>query len=93
MGARANVHLKVLYGRSNHHKIEACFKAFGRALAGRVREGQAHGEDAAQHEGSAVIALIDYGAGNLTSVRKALSALGAEFVTPSAPRIWRPSTA
>jgi imidazoleglycerol-phosphate dehydratase len=32
MAARANVHLKVLYGRSNHHKIEACFKAFGRAL-------------------------------------------------------------
>ena len=30
--ARANVHLKVLYGRSNHHKIEACFKAFARAL-------------------------------------------------------------
>jgi glutamine amidotransferase len=29
-----------------------------------------------------VIALIDYGAGNLTSVRKALSALGAEFTTP-----------
>jgi imidazoleglycerol-phosphate dehydratase len=32
MAARANVHLKVLYGRSNHHKIEAVFKAFGRAL-------------------------------------------------------------
>ena len=32
MGARANVHVKVMYGRSNHHKIEACFKAFGRAL-------------------------------------------------------------
>ena len=32
IGARANVHLKVLYGRSNHHKIEACLKAFGRAL-------------------------------------------------------------
>ena len=31
-GARANVHLKVMYGRSNHHKIEACFKAFARAL-------------------------------------------------------------
>lgn len=31
-GARANVHLKVMYGRSNHHKIEALFKAFGRAL-------------------------------------------------------------
>jgi imidazoleglycerol-phosphate dehydratase len=32
MGARANVHIKVMYGRSNHHKIEASFKAFGRAL-------------------------------------------------------------
>ena len=32
MGARANVHLKVMHGRSNHHKIEACFKAFARAL-------------------------------------------------------------
>jgi imidazoleglycerol-phosphate dehydratase len=32
MGARANVHVKVMYGRSNHHKIEACFKAFARAL-------------------------------------------------------------
>jgi imidazoleglycerol-phosphate dehydratase len=31
-GARANVHLKVIYGRSNHHKVEALFKAFGRAL-------------------------------------------------------------
>jgi imidazoleglycerol-phosphate dehydratase len=31
-GARANVHLKVLYGRSNHHKIESLFKAFARAL-------------------------------------------------------------
>jgi imidazoleglycerol-phosphate dehydratase len=31
-GARANVHIKVLYGRSNHHKIESVFKAFARAL-------------------------------------------------------------
>lgn len=31
-GLRANVHLKILYGRSNHHKIEALFKAFARAL-------------------------------------------------------------
>ncbi len=30
--ARANVHVKVMHGRSNHHKIEACFKAFARAL-------------------------------------------------------------
>ena len=30
--ARANVHVKVLYGRSSHHRIEASFKAFARAL-------------------------------------------------------------
>ena len=29
--AAANVHLKVMYGRSNHHKIEAIFKCFARA--------------------------------------------------------------
>jgi len=31
-GARANVHAQVLYGRNNHHKVEALFKAFARAL-------------------------------------------------------------
>ena len=30
--AGANVHVKVLYGRSNHHKIEAIFKCFARAM-------------------------------------------------------------
>ncbi len=30
--ARANVHLRVLYGRSSHHQVEATFKAFARAL-------------------------------------------------------------
>ena len=32
-----------------------------------------------------MIALIDYGAGNLTSVRKALTHLGAEFRVPAGP--------
>ncbi len=40
-GARANVHLKVMYGRSNHHKVEALFKAFARALRfACARDGQ-----------------------------------------------------
>jgi imidazoleglycerol-phosphate dehydratase len=30
--AGANLHVKVLYGRSNHHKIEAVFKCFARAM-------------------------------------------------------------
>jgi imidazoleglycerol-phosphate dehydratase len=30
--AGANVHVKVLYGRSSHHKLEAVFKCFARAL-------------------------------------------------------------
>jgi imidazoleglycerol-phosphate dehydratase len=30
--AGANLHVKVMYGRSNHHKIEAIFKCFARAL-------------------------------------------------------------
>ena len=30
--ARANVHLRVVYGRSSHHQVEALFKAFARSL-------------------------------------------------------------
>ena len=30
--ARANVHLRALYGRSSHHQVEAMFKAFAKAL-------------------------------------------------------------
>ncbi|MES2391429.1 MAG: imidazoleglycerol-phosphate dehydratase HisB [Acidobacteriota bacterium] len=33
-GAKANVHVKTMYGRNNHHKIEAIFKAFARAMRG-----------------------------------------------------------
>lgn len=30
--AGANLHAKIMYGRSNHHKIEAIFKCFARAM-------------------------------------------------------------
>jgi len=33
-GALANIHIKTMYGRNNHHKIEAIFKAFARAMRG-----------------------------------------------------------
>jgi len=38
--ARANVHLRVLYGRSSHHQVEATFKAFARALRFAVSRDQ-----------------------------------------------------
>ena len=43
-------------------------------------QGQAPVQDAAQHQGTAVIAIVDYGAGNLASVKKAFDFLGAKSV-------------
>ncbi len=34
----ANVHVKVEYGRNDHHKVEAIFKALGRALRAAIEE-------------------------------------------------------
>lgn len=41
---RLNVHARVLYGRNDHHKIEALFKAFGRALDAATRIDQRLGD-------------------------------------------------
>jgi imidazoleglycerol-phosphate dehydratase len=35
--ARANVHARLLYGRDDHHRAEALFKALGRALDAATR--------------------------------------------------------
>ena len=37
IASRANVHVRILYGRDDHHKAEALFKALGRALDNAVR--------------------------------------------------------
>ncbi len=34
---RMNLHAQILYGRNDHHKIEAIFKAFGRSLDAATR--------------------------------------------------------
>ena len=35
--AEITLHIKVLYGENDHHKIEGIFKAFGRALKEAIR--------------------------------------------------------
>ena len=36
--AMMNLHLKVLYGENDHHKLEAMFKAFAKALDAATRK-------------------------------------------------------
>ena len=54
-----------------------------------MREGQAIGRDAAEHERTAVITLVDYHAGNLASVRKAFEHLGCEVEITGDPDVAR----
>ena len=82
--AKLTVHLRALDGTNAHHMIEACFKAFARALREAVAMDPI-GDRRALDEGSAVsrerrrprIAILDYGMGNLRSVEKALERIGA----------------
>jgi imidazoleglycerol-phosphate dehydratase/histidinol-phosphatase len=41
---RANLHVRVEYGRNDHHKIEAIFKALGRALRAAIERDPRLGE-------------------------------------------------
>jgi glutamine amidotransferase len=51
-----------------------------------VLERQANGAAAAKHEGTVVIAIVDYKAGNLASVKKAFDHLGANIVVTDEPQ-------
>ena len=56
--AGANLHAKVLYGRSNHHKIEAIFKCFARAMRYACSKDARLQEAIAVDEGVAMISRI-----------------------------------
>ena len=77
--AGANLHAKVLYGRSNHHKLEAIFKCFARAMKYACSKDARLKDQFAVHQGAAVITIFDYGAGNLRSVENTLGELGCQY--------------
>jgi imidazoleglycerol-phosphate dehydratase len=67
-----------------------CTRTAGGVRPRRTARGHAAEYEGAVYESVVVIALIDYGAGNLTSVRKALTALGADFTIPTSDRGVQP---
>ena len=79
----AAIHVRV-DGENDHHKTEACFKAFGRALRQAIaREGERGG---AEHERRAVkLAIVDLGYGNIGSVGIALRAARRRAVVTADP--------
>lgn len=48
---RANLHVRLQYGRNDHHKIEAIFKAFGRALRMAVEDDRRLADDVPSTKG------------------------------------------
>jgi imidazoleglycerol-phosphate dehydratase len=50
--ARANIHARVLYGRDDHHKAEALFKALGRALDAATRPDPRRGREIPSTKGT-----------------------------------------
>ena len=87
--ARANVHLenhvRPLESPQDRGSLQGLRTRPARGLLAR----QATRRYAAQHERPAMIAVVDYKAGNLTSVMKALAAVGADAVSTDDPEIVR----
>jgi imidazoleglycerol-phosphate dehydratase len=52
VGARCNLHARVLYGRDDHHQAEALFKALGRALDEATRPDPRRGGQVPSTKGS-----------------------------------------
>ena len=75
--AKLTVHVDVEAGTNAHHMIEACFKAFARALREAVSIDPGRGRRALDEGDADVIAMVDYGMGNRRSVEKALEHVGA----------------
>ena len=76
--ARLTLHIELQAGTNAHHMIEACFKAFARALRIAVVDRPRRDRRAVdQGDADVTVALVDYGMGNRRSVEKALEHVGA----------------
>lgn len=73
--AGITLHVNMMYGSNDHHKCEAAFKAVAHALKTAVTPLE-DGKTLSTKESSEMIAIIDYGAGNIFSVKNALDYLG-----------------
>ena len=74
--AAANLHLKLANSRSSHHAVEALVQGFRARVALCLFARHAPEVATSQHQRTAVIALLNYGAGNVGSVLKAIRHLG-----------------
>ena len=90
-GAALTLHVRMVTGRNAHHVLEATFKGVARCLYDAVRierEGVPSTKGTLgtnpSHE---VIAVVDYGIGNLRSAQKALAHLGADARLVSDPDV------
>ena len=77
----ATVHFVQFAGENTHHILEACFKG-GRSRAERGGEDRRspQGRDSFHERTTGMIAIIDYGVGNLFSLKSSLKQLGLEAV-------------
>ena len=84
-GARANVHVKVLYGRSSHHRSRRSSRRSRARCAWPARKDERLARGCCRARKGLRMRVpsrsIDYGAGNLTSVRKGFAAVGADART------------
>ena len=90
--AGLDLHVELRYGKSPHHVVEAIFKGVARALragararSARRRRPVGEGSVVAAVSAPPEIAVVDYGAGNLRSVAKALERSGLKVAVTSDP--------
>jgi len=86
-GREANVHLRACTALVTS-SVEACLRAFARALRFAVARDKACERFCPAQRGCYEMTIVDYGAGNVPSVERALQRLGAESErTSSSDRI------